>query len=183
MAVRVTATGQHYTRTTGAWPTAWPITLSLWALLDTDRNTSVCLWVMGNSTTSPTEYLILYNANSDGTTMSVEEAGGVLVGSVNMVAGTWYVFTYTKAGTGSSQAILYSAAATASALTVTTGFHNRATFTPLSEYFLSNIFAASTAWVNGRIAHVKRWSAVLTQTEIEREWRSGPPVRWSNLAA
>lgn len=184
MAVALTATGQHYTRTTGGSLTSVAYTVTCWAQLTTDNNTGVVIWGGRNSATLGYSYL--YSAAGDGTTIAHEVWPGDASGEIttltgpNMTLGVWYFFALARSGTGTNQTLL-AYAPLGSALTVVTATANYASQSYNQEIIGSNHFDTAGGWWPGRIAALKEWSAALTTAEIEHERWSMMPRRLTNI--
>ncbi len=174
MAVRIDATGEHYNRTTGSFPTNGIMTTTFWCALDVARvGANAALW-------STQGYWALYNENGDGSTMALERSSVVLPGSVTMSVGAWYFFAVARAGTGASQTVWYYGTP-GSSLTTNTYTSTTTNFTPSQEHIGTNVFNAAAGWFNGRIAAFKQWSAGLSLAEIEQERGCYVPIRSANL--
>jgi hypothetical protein len=182
MALRINATGQHYTRTTGTFITSAAHTNTVWACIDVDRNAAGTIY--GNRNTAGTEYSYLYNANADGTTMTFElgtTGDPVSLTGPNMTVGLWYFFGWGRSGTGANQVFLMYAALTSPTLTVLTGSSPVASVTYTEEIVGSNQFDTAGGWHNGRLTALKSWNIGLTQAQIEAERWFYLPQRWANL--
>jgi Concanavalin A-like lectin/glucanases superfamily len=92
---------------------------------------------------------------------------------------TWYFVAMTCAGTGANAQKGYVAAATETALT-TASQTGEAAHTPSGLYFGRHSLD-SGEWLDGRIAAIKVWDAVLTQAELEQERWCYRPARTANL--
>jgi hypothetical protein len=185
VAVRFTASGQQYTRTTGSFHGNLAFTVTLWAILDADRNTSFAIW--GQRLSTGNAYGYLYNETGDGTTMDWEvyklDQGLTKLTGPNMAVGTPYFLAFGCGPAGASGVFLRYAAAGAAALTSVTGAHSHTSTTYEQAMLGNNQFDTANGWMDGRVAAVKEWSAVLSLAEIEAERWTMTPRRLANLAA
>jgi hypothetical protein len=174
MALLVDATGEYLSRSTGGFYSTATYTVCLWAILDSSRaSVSAAIWGLYGPVTNDVYCPILYNQNDDGTTMiwqqnvtgtnTIDLAAGV------MTVGTWYFLAHTRSGTGTNSANAYTAAATDTSFTTTTATFSLAAMTPILEVAYTNNFGLTTGWINGRIAGLKQWDAVLTPEELWAE--------------
>ena len=181
MAVRFDGATDHYTRSSGGFPASFPHTVAFWLLLDVDRNASWTAW--GMRTTVP-DYVYLYNATSDGTTLvadyNLTNVSLSLTGP-SLTIGTWYFVATARAGNGSDQTLLATAAAGDASLAVVTGTISHAAFTPTEEIYGNNAFNTAGGWLNGRLENFMQWDAALTVAELEMVRRYKWPVRFANL--
>jgi hypothetical protein len=177
VAVRWSATGGHYSRTAGGFYGSTLFTVCFWAVLDVDRNASGALWGLYGAGDT---YTVIYNANSDGTSMSIEADGGANIAGPNMVVGRYYFMAVTRNGTGTNTCSFYYATPEAASFTVTTN-NLSTTMTPTTEVVGANNFNLSGGWINGRMASLKQWNAVLGADELMQERWSLTPVRTANL--
>jgi len=188
MALLVDATGEYLSRSTGGFYSTATYTVCLWAILDSSRaSVSAAIWGLYGPVTNDVYCPILYNQNDDGTTMiwqqnvtgtnTIDLAAGV------MTVGTWYFLAHTRSGTGTNSANAYTAAATDTSFTTTTATFSLAAMTPILEVAYTNNFGLTTGWINGRIAGLKQWDAVLTPEELWAERSQLAPVRVQNLVS
>lgn len=178
MAIRISAVTQDvWTSSPGI--TAPPFTLLGWQMIVTDRNTFSTAFAFDNGGTTPTSPMISVQTAVDGTTMGVWIQPGELTvappSGGNQTLSAWYRTAVTVSGT---LVTLYHGAASG-ALTTNTGNATSA-ITGLTTLSIGES-AFGNEWINGRVANVKTWSAVLTQTEIEAEFGQYLPVRTANL--
>lgn len=172
MSTRFSASGQHYTSTTGI-PTGTAFTMMCWAYLSVDRNDFSCMLAMENAATSATRWYELVT-DSDGTTITFSTSGGTIaMGTVTV--GTWHRFAVGISGTTGT---VYFGADTGSLSTATGTVDGLATALPTTLFVGSDSFGE---WFNGRIAVARSWDALLTQTELDAEFASWDAVRTANL--
>lgn len=172
MSTRFSASGQHYTSTTGI-PTGTAFTMMCWAYLVTDRNTFSCMLALENAATSATRWYELVT-DSDGTTITFSTSGGtVAMGTVT--AGTWHRFAVEVSA---STATVYYGADTGSLSTATGTCDSLATVVPTTFFVGTDSFGE---WWNGRISCARAWNAALTQAELDAEFASFDAVRTTNL--
>jgi hypothetical protein len=153
------------------------LTVTMWAYLSVDQAANETLFRLHSSSGSTTR--INFATNSGGTTPCIftsGNTGGVSSGTALGTA-TWCRCAFTTTGTsGTAYAATGSGGSTTSATGTASGGATADAFT---------IFGRSSGdaseWFNGRISHLRVWSAVLTQTQIETEWLSTTPVRATNL--
>lgn len=169
MAVRFDNTADSLSRTTNL-PTITSFTMMAWIQLVVDTNAFTSFLVIGDSTTLNIHYL---GTNGTGTVLNFSNPNGDVAGAT-LTLGQWYHVAMTVAGTGAGQALSY----LDGALALTQDGSTSVTTEAL--YLGNNSFGEN---LNGRMAAVKIYSAVLTATEIAIEMRQYAPVRWTNLNA
>jgi hypothetical protein len=169
MAVRFSALGQDYT-TTAAILTQ-PLTVLCWLKLASDRNTYSTVW---SSDSNSSTYFVL-GTDTDGTGLRVSIPSGDTFPLAQLTLNTWYRTAVTVSGTTNS---LY-LAAHGSALT----FQDSVTgaIPSSSATFRVGAGPLSAEWLDGSVANLKHYSAVLTTAEMETELYSWVPVRTANL--
>jgi hypothetical protein len=174
MAVRFDADGEDYLATSSL-PSP-PYTITGWISLSVDRNTWSTPWCLDNGTTN---YWDVLQTDSTGTALRFAWSRNGTYNEVvgpNMTVGTWYQISTVQTGI---TAMLYYAAAGGS-ITLDQNNTNAGTgFTAANWRLGESVYGAE--WFNGRVAALKAWSAVLTQTEIQKEWAQYQPARTANL--
>jgi hypothetical protein len=115
--------------------------------------------------------------HSDGQTPSYFTGSGSVLGPTALAATTWHRVACTH--TGTATALFQGAGLTGATATSTGTLAGAATPTVLAIGGRAAGDAADP--YNGWIAHVRCWSAVLTQAQIEAEWLSAKPVITTNL--
>lgn len=170
---RITWTGTAPTPSSG-------ITILFWAYVSTDLNANSTYMRLHTSSGGTT--VVTLATNTDGTTPSCFTVGGTVVGPTNPGAATWARVAYTITGT---TAKVYTALTDTGATNSTTGTAGSSASTaPLSGYTVGGRSSSDASErFDGRIAYLRVWSTVLTQSEIETEWMSATPVRTSLLFA
>lgn len=160
-------------------------------LPDPTAGITITAWVyISVNTGGPTTFLRLWNAARSTTITCACNSGGVVnpgyftAGGSAFVAatlslGTWYRIALTCTGTS---ATFYIAADVAGPTQVGTGTVAGAS-APAGITLGGRDLLDSSEPLNGREAHVRVWSTVLTQSEIEAEWVSTSPVHASGLWA
>lgn len=171
MSVRFDATTDYYL--SSASPPGATYTVCLWAKIVVDRNDFQAFWSC--DTGSATNATTLATA-SDGTTLAPYSQPGntTLTTGFNMTVGAWYRLALVRNSTAVTAYWADATGSTSSASATMTSF-------TATEIQLGGDIYATTDWLNGSIANVKQYSAVLTQAEIEAEWVSWTPVRTSGL--
>lgn len=169
MAVRFSASGQSYSRTT-AYPTM-PFTILQWVYMVTDRNAVSGLWgVTGNFT--PNGLM----SDADGTTFRLKSGTVNSIGPAAITAGAWYRIAVVCSG---STGTIYYGTGSAALSTVSGTFSNPS----LPNTFRIGSSDTSTEFFNGRIAPHKEWAAALTLAELNQEFSCVMPCRTANLTA
>jgi hypothetical protein len=168
MSVRFDADGEHYT---SAVPAVSNYTVTFWGKLAVDRNAFSTFWGSDDGTTGT--YHIF---QTDGTGTDVDHVGTAAgVAGPVMTVDTWYRFGITCNGTSVT---VYHASGPGGSLTSASGTLNATTgFTT----FRVGASVFSGEWLNGNVANLKHYSAVLTESEIETELASWTAVRTANL--
>lgn len=104
-------------------------------------------------------------------------SGGSVSNGTNMAVGAWRKVAVSCSGTtGKSYVATVGGATEVDSGTVAVG-------TPSGITVGGRAPSDATEWLNGRIAHLRIWTAELSQAEIEAEWASATPVRTSGLWA
>lgn len=180
MAVRFDAAGDRVTWTGTAPTPSSGLTITLWAYISVDRNdwsTMIRLHASGGATTTTN-----LATDSGGVLPCNFTAGGSSPGPQALPVGDWGRVALTVTGTTSTVYVALGAAGATQSQAGTVG--SNAAVSPNSGYTLGGRSSGdSSEWYNGRLAHVRLWNTVLTQTEIEAEWASATPVRTANLFA
>lgn len=168
MAVRFDADGEDYTSTSS--PPTGNFTVTCWLKISVDRNTFTTVWSADNGSSD----LIYLQTQANGTTLQAWDDASVVTGAVALTVGTWYRVAFTRNGTTST---LYTATAT--------GALTAATTANLSDVAATNFRIGESPfgaeWLNGCIANLKHYSAVLTLAELEHELAQYTPRRTANL--
>ena len=171
MAVRFSASGQHYTDTVGLPGTVYTFTAWVWATAVGSRY-RVVYWFRQTAgdhfsgigiRDNPTDLQLM-----DDTTYWFSGAG-----PLSASGGTWYQIAGVVNG---ANATFYRSAA-GSALTSA----SVTDFTPPTPNQLWLGADAFGGWWDGRIASVKIWNVALTAAEVERELTQYVPKRTANL--
>lgn len=170
MSVRFTATGQAYTANTGSFPSAGTAhTTIFWARVGAS---AVSQKAMAYGLSDTADLAIGTNASSQIEVYNSSGAGESITGAT-LSANTWYKIAFTMNGTTGT---LYAGADGASLSTT-----SDATFTAAAPVSIEiGTFVGGELW-DGRIAALKTYNAVLTQTEIETELASFEPIRTTSL--
>jgi hypothetical protein len=161
MAIRCDASGDSLSRAR----LAGAKTVMAWIYLAADRNDYTVFFGLGSNE--------LIGTGSDGTTL-IHYDGAVERTSSNLATGTWYHLAYVSAGDAISNGFTVYLNGVSS---ITTG--GRSGTSAGTNMYLGN--DEYSEWLNGRLAHIKVWSAALTQTEVQQEMYSIRPHRFANL--
>lgn len=171
MAVRISATGQDFTRSL-ALGSLTALTAAFWWKVSVDRNTYSSAFFVDNGQADNWGV----QTGVDGTTANVIMDGNSTA-SVAMTVGTWYFGCL--ALSGSTGTFYYkTAGATSLSTTAITGV----TATNAATLRLGES-PWGAEWLNGCLASFKLWSAQLTQAEIELEAAQYLPNRLSSLVS
>jgi hypothetical protein len=158
-------------------PNTNSVTFVGWARIVTDRNTFSSIFSIETGPGHSTEWNELIT-ETDGTTLSVYDHVTGNVGTVGvMTVGVWYRVAIVF-GPGTAWKSYFGTEGSAP-LTTQTG--TKATISAVDYTGVGGTQFTSTEWFNGRLAHFRVWNAVLTDAEIEREFRSDTPIRTANL--
>lgn len=158
---------------------ATALTVTFWARLRVDRDDFSTMMRLHASSGSSTRITVA--TSGSGTVPAIYSPGntGGVVGTDALVVDQWRMIAVTVAGTGATDGRMYTRTVGGST-NVTTGQVSGGS-TPDGITLFGRSASDSSEWFNGGLAHVRVWSAVLTQTEIEAEWNSATVVRTSNL--
>jgi len=183
MSIEFDATNEWMDRTSGL-PNHTAFTAACWVKLVTDRNTFSTFWDLSTGSGS-THYINLITA-SNGTDLQVRFNSGsgvtVIAVGLSMVVGTWYYVGLTEAQNDSNTDIsIYYAVEGANSFTKVTNSPSGSPNTP--SVFHVDSFIAGNFPFFGAMAHLKLWSAVLTEDELFNEMQQGLPVRTANMNA
>lgn len=160
---------------------ATALTITFWARLRVDRDDFSTMLRLHASSGSSTRVTLA--TNSSGTVPAIFSPGntGGIIGPDALVVDQWRMLAITIAGTGATDGRIYTRTVGGST-NVATGQVSGGTV-PDGITLFGRSASDSSEWFNGGLAHVRVWSAVLTQSEIEAEWNSATPVRSTNLWA
>lgn len=162
MAVRIDASSDYLNRTSSA-PGQYPLTVTFWLYITTDRNAYGVLFLIANS--GGTSF-ISFNLSSSGTNLQISVGGNTTNGS-NLSTGTWYHIACVVASATSQKMYLNGVLD----INKTTSSY---TFTAAQYYLGSD----SVGWLNGRLADVKMFDRELTVEEIKNEMADLWPVSY-----
>lgn len=165
MAVRFSASGQHYTSLTSL-PSAFTITMWVNQIADINR---ICILSAGSVSGDAISII----SGASGLTLSLKGSTAT-IGSFVTSYNTWYKLAVTF---DNGSAVFYHAGAT-SALTSDSGSIGTATGTGV--YIGSS--NETLDWFSGRIAAFKQWSAALSATEVDRELQFYVPQRTADIS-
>lgn len=173
MAVRFDAAADRLSYSAVAPPAAFTITC--WAYLSVDRN---AVSVIGRVWVSAPSQVATWRTAADGTSgPQYFSDTGTISNTTNFVVGEWRKIAITRTGSSGQSLVATPAGPTeVDAGTVDTAIPVGLTLAGRHSG------SANDPW-NGRLAYVRIWSAVLSQSEIEAEWASAIPVRSSDLWA
>jgi len=161
MAIRFDASGKSLSRSR----LAGAKTVMAWIYISTDRNDYTAFFGLAENEIVSTDSTGTRLLHWDG---SLERLG------TNLSTGTWYHLAYVSNGDSTSSAFtLYLNGAS----DISSGARSVAT-SGATMYLGNDPYGE---WLNGRLAHVKIWSANLTQAEIQQEMYTIRPQRFSNL--
>lgn len=148
-----------------------------WAMVVVDNNDNSTLARLHASSGGSTSANIA--TDSDGTTgPNYFTGGGSISSSTGLPVGQWRKWAATCTGTNGN---LY--ASTVAGPTEADSGTVSGAATPTGITLGGRSSGDSSEWFNGRLAYVRLYSAVLSQSEIEAEWASATSVRTSNLWA
>jgi hypothetical protein len=173
MAIRFDAAADRLSYSAVAPPATFTITAWAYLSVDQDAISTICrLWdgASGN--------VALCRTTADGTSgPTYFSPAGTITNATNFVVDEWRKVAITRTGSTGETLVATPAGATeVDAGTADTG-------TIAGVTLAGRHPGAAGEWWNGRLAYVRIWSAVLTQSEIEAEWASATPVRTADLFA
>jgi hypothetical protein len=160
VATRYDAAGDYHNRTASA-PQQFPLTVTFWLYITTDRNAYGTLFLIANS--GGTSF-IGFNLSSTGTNLQISVNGNTTNGS-NLSTGTWYHIACVIAS-ATSQKMYLNGVLDINKTSVST------TFTP-AQYFIGS---DSVGFLNGRLADMKIFESELTAEQIKTEMNDLWPV-------
>lgn len=175
--VRFDAGADKYSRSaTGLGAT--DLTMCCWVKIVVDRNALSVILAIDNAASLYT----FLATTADGTSIRLDGAGGAQ-GMVAATVGTWYFIGYTHTNASTATKVVYYAAQGAGSLTAGAPFTNNVALTDACSFYIGGDGFGSTDFLNGSVAQVRVWSALLNSTEMNAEFHSRTPVRTSNLWA
>lgn len=151
-------------------------TITAWVYLSVDQDDFTAIARLSASDGASTSANM--STHSSGTTMGYLTGGGQLVSGHALSVDNWSRVAISATGTSGK---VYGATPAGSVNLVTGTVGGAATPTMLTIGGRS--VGDSSEWFNGRVAHLRIWSAELSQAEIETEWASPTAVRTANLWA
>lgn len=150
-------------------------TVSGWFFLSNDRNAITAFWSLDALFSSAWHSL---RCTADGTTLFFNDTGTDLISIQNLTVNTWYFATVRKSAANAIKVYLGTEAG--GALSTFTG-----TSSSIASY-ADNGYVGGNAYgdfLDGRIARMRVWNALLSDAEVDAEFTSATPVRTSNLLA
>lgn len=173
MAVRQSASGQHFTRAVNLTSqTAFAV--ACWLKISEDRDAVSTVWSLDDNDGFETAVGLKTSAN--GTTIGVEDFSAGVVASRALTVGVWY---YVGVAVNGSNGVMVSKGATDSSFTVATW----ATSVNTDHTTLRIGDDGFAQWFNGAVSGFKWWQGALSQAELESEAGSLAPRRTANLRA
>jgi hypothetical protein len=167
VAIRFDATADRLTRTT-TLPSITAFTMMCWLYVSVTRGGYATIQAYGSTTFGSAVYQVAFPGGS--TTLEVYNGSSAVNGSTVAIT-TWTHIAMTVAGTGAGQFLCYKNG-------VLDATHAGNSSVPSQTlWYASN----GGEWLNGRLAAVKVWGAVLTANEILMEMKSYLPIRLANL--
>lgn len=182
MSLRADQANDRVSYTASAPPApATAFTATFWARLRVDLDTFSTMMRLHSASGGTTTVTVA--SNSSGTVPAVFSPGntGGIVGSDALVVDQWRMIAVSISGTGATGGRMYTRTVGGST-NVSTGQVSGGSV-PDGLTLFGRSPSDSSEWFNGSLAHVRVWSAVLTQSEIEAEWASTTPVRTAGLWA
>lgn len=170
MAIRIAQFTDEYSDISGTGLPTGNFTLTFWAYMSVDRAALSGIIGLQDATFSQW-YIVGANADSTITTFT---NGNNLRPNYSQTVGTWNGYAFVVSG---STGTLYARTEAGSLTQVSSG--TVTTSAPTQLYIGGT--ANSAQWFNGRIAAVKLWSTVLTQSQCATELTQFDPVITSNL--
>ena len=174
MSARIDASTDDIRRSVGV-PDEAAFTATGWSYVVADRGAAVYQGVVGLEGTAAGTYNALYWEGSTDGAMRVESGAAGANFASRPAVGTWFFWALTSTTAGAGSLIGYWSAANSNVFNTanTTG---QASTTNLLMWGNDSV----GSWMDGRLAAIKVWDAVLTQAEIEAEKWKRIPARWAN---
>lgn len=180
MAVRFDAATDRITWAGTAPTPSSGLTITYWAYVSVDRDDFSTMIRLHSSSGATTNANVAMD--SGGLLPCVFTAGGSSTGPQSLSVGAWARIGITITGSTSTIYVALGSGGSTQSQGGTVGAN--AGVSPDSGYTLAGRSSSdSSEWFNGRLAHVRIWSTVLTQSEIEAEWASATHVRTSLIFA
>lgn len=181
MSVRTNASGDYLQRTANL-PVVTNYTVCGWARAKAINNAWQYLAGMENNTENADRWTSIgWRATTQLLHIAADNLGGGLYTNFTRQPTTdeWFFFALTRAGNAADTDCLgyISRATDVDFETIAIG-STMTSFTTANMQFMNNSFGE---WVDGNIAHVRVWDAVLNSTELWSERNSATVVRTSNL--
>lgn len=147
---------------------------------------TICAWVKLASTTNATNTLVRFDAG--GTTALILALRSLVPGFYSAASttgltgtaistGTWYFLAATRDAANAAQLFQGTNPTSLSKVTGTVSSSG----TPTSVNVFGRSTSDATDWLDGSEAHLRMWTAVLSDSEIAAEAASATPVRTSGL--
>lgn len=165
VAIRFSASSHSLTV---AAPPDGDFTIMAWVLIVVDRNDYSSFFTIGTSISTGFRYL---GTDADGTTLLLD-AGYITGTGASLNVGQWYHVAMVEDGAGNTVIAYLNGVANIGPLTQTAARQTN------TLYAGNNAFSE---FLNGRVAYVKAWTAILTESEIQVEMQTIAPRRTANL--
>lgn len=169
MSTRISASGQHYTKSFGVTDGC---TIVMWVKMSVNRAAVTGLFGFSGPTTD-----FSLTTQSDGTGLQYKWGGSSFGTGQTLVVSTWHRVGIIH--TVSSTPISYFGGPTG-ALTATTV--TGAPWGAMTSFKIGCEYITTSAWFNGCYANFKAWDATLTVAEMTAEFLVTQPQRWANIA-
>lgn len=178
MAVRFDAAADRLTHN-GAYPqTSAGWTYTAWVRIDVDRN-DYSTWLRTSASASTVATM---GTNSDGLQgANYFTASGSATTSTLFTVGVWVPVAGTRSASSGDLFTYYQPTLGTTISGTVDLATSDITDTPDQICIGGRGSADANEWLNGDVAHVRIWSAELSQSEIEAEWASIAPVRTTDL--
>lgn len=170
MSVRFDGSTDALSRTTNL-PSITSFTMMGWFYFSADRNTIVNTLAFGQSSGGG-YYQLYWDQTGSGSVLGTWNGAASSSGTTSLSLSTWYHLAMTVSGTAAGNFLVY----LNGALEITAAGRDIPT---AGKLWVGN--DNDSEWLNGRVAAVKIYDAVLTAAEIAQEMRQIQPVRFANL--
>ena len=175
MAVRFSASGQHFVTGPTGLSALTDHTMACWAKITVDRNTYSTALSLDNGTTS--DYAVTQSGINGNSWSHADQTKASLAS--NVTVGNWYYVACAMTGvTGKLYIRLQGGGTTWTTLSLTA---QATSVTP--TYIRIGASPNSGEWINGAITNTKIWTSALTLADLENEWIRYQPSRTQDLLA
>lgn len=177
-AVRFDASGEKYSRSASGLG-ASAFTRCCWVKLAADRNTYSMVLGCDNAGGNYNSLGMLANGTQPGNLRNIGDGG---VTGVDFTVGTWYFLAdWHPVGANTTGGWYWQTEGQSTLNAFSSSVNGTNDLADAWSFIIGN--DGFNSWLNGSIAQVRAWAAVLTQAELLAEYHATSPVRTANLWA